>query len=197
MTRYSCAAMALLICLMSMPVCGQPEGALLMIGDRPPQLDFRTYKSHQTLHWSDLKNHVVVLEFWATWCQPCIENVPKINELVQRYSERPVSFISITYETDDMVETFLKKHPMHTTIGLDNDFAMFRSYKAWGIPMTVVVNASGKIACVIHPNKLNETVLDEVLANRIPRVEPARPWSDPKGAEEYFRSLVRKAEHSQ
>jgi len=182
----------MLICCVPISSPAQPDSAILKVGDAPPALDFKVYKSSKTIDWSSLKNRVIVLEFWATWCSPCVENIPKMDSLAAIYSGKAVSFISVTYETEGMVEKFLRQHPMHTMIGLDNDFAMFKSYKAWGIPMTVVVSAKKRIACVIHPNKLDTRVLDEVLAGRIPRVEPARPWSDPKGAEEYFRSLTKK-----
>jgi len=184
---------AMFICCVRIMSPAQTDSAILKVGDIPPALNFKPYRSNDRIDWGSLNNRVVVLEFWATWCQPCIENIPKMDSLAAKYSSKPVSFISVTYENERMVEKFVKEHPMHTMIGLDNDFAMFKSYNAWGIPMTVVVSAKKKIACVIHPNKLDSWVLDEVLAGRVPSVEPARPWSDPKGAEEYFRSLIKKA----
>jgi len=182
----------MLICCVPISSPAQPDSAILKVGDAPPALDFKVYKSSKTIDWSSLKNRVIVLEFWATWCPPCVENIPKMDSLAEIYSGKAFSFISVTYETEGMVEKFLRQHPMHTMIGLDNDFAMFRSYMAWGIPMTVVVNAEGKIACIIHPNKLNSALLDDVMAGRYPEVERARPWPDPEGAEKYFRSLLQK-----
>ena len=166
--------------------------AMLKVGDRPPALDFTVYKSEKHIDWQSLKDRVAVLEFWATWCPPCIENIPHMNELVQKFSDKPVTFISVTYETEAMVQPFLQKHPINSIVGLDNDFAMFRNFKAWGIPMAVIVNKKGRIVSVLHPSNLNATVLDEALAGKIPHVEPATPWPDPKGAEQYFRSLVKK-----
>lgn len=172
----------------------QKVDGLLKIGDRAPILDFRVFKSEKLIDWASLKGRVVVIEFWATWCPPCIKNIPHLNELAQQFENKPVTFISLTYEPEQMVEKFQKDHPIKTMIGLDNDFAMFKSYKAWGIPMTVIVNKNGRIASVLHPDNLNESVINEVLSGKVPRVKLAQPWSDPYGAEQYFRSLVKKSQ---
>ena len=182
------------LCLTLSSLCAREEHELLRVGDRPPTLDFTAYGSEKHMDWSSLKGQVVVIEFWATWCPPCIKNIPHINKLVDEFRNEPVTFISVTYESKEMVETFLRKHPIETIIGLDNDFSMFKSYKAWGIPMTVIVNKQGKIASVLHPDHLNKSVISDVLIGRVPKVEPALPWSDPEGAENYFRSLVKKSE---
>lgn len=90
-----------------------------------------------------------------------------------------------------MVKPFLEKYKLDTIIGIDNDFTMFKSYGAWGIPMVVIVNQKGRIASVIHPNYLTNGLIQEVLAGKIPTVKQAQAWPDPEGAEEYFRSLVK------
>jgi len=167
----------------------EPDG-LLRVGDRPPALECTAYRSSQILSWESFKNRVVVVEFWATWCPPCIKNIPHINGLVKTFRNRPVTFLSVTYETAPMVRSFVAEHRIETIIGLDNDFAMFRSFKAWGIPMAVIVDRQGRIAAVTHPDHLNARILEDVLAGNIPRVEPAHAWPDPGGAEKYFRSLL-------
>jgi len=90
-----------------------------------------------------------------------------------------------------MVKPFLEKYKLDTIIGIDNDFEMFKSYKAWAIPMVVIVNQKGRIASVIHPNYLTNELIHEVLAGKIPKVKQTQGWPDPKGAEEHFRSLIK------
>ena len=184
-------AVAVFLCWTIPASHAQKADGLLKIGDRPPVLDFRVFKSEKLVDWASLKGRVVVIEFWATWCPPCIKNIPHLNGLAKQFANRPVTFISVTYETEQLVEKFQKDHPIKTIIGLDNDFAMFKSYRAWGIPMTVIVNNNGRIASVLHPDNLNESVINEVLSGKVPRVRPAQAWSDPEGAEQYFRSLVK------
>ena len=92
-----------------------------------------------------------------------------------------------------MVKEFLVAHPIDGIVGLDNDFAMFKSFKAWGIPVAVIVNKKGTVAGVLHPDNLSEAVINAVLVGEAPRVKSAEPWPDPAGAEQYFRSLLKKS----
>jgi thiol-disulfide isomerase/thioredoxin len=173
--------------------CGVAFGAsaeepyqLLQRGDAAPHLTFRTLDGHRGPSWTALRGTVVVLDFWATWCGPCIEAIPRLNNLVQQFKGKPVRFISVTYEKDAVVRPFLEKHPLDTLVGEDIDCGMFRSYRAWGIPTVVLVGGDGRVNSVIHPNKLSAPVLELVLDGQAPAVEPAPKWHDPKGAEEYF-----------
>src|SRR5262245_46570784 len=43
--------------------------------------------------WSALRGHVVVLEFWATWCVPCVRAVPHLNDLAEQFKDQPVQFL--------------------------------------------------------------------------------------------------------
>ena len=170
----------------------QAESLTVEVGDNPPKLDFEILKPQpedEGLSWESLKGQAVVLDFWATWCQPCIHAFPHLNELVETFADEPVRFFSLTYETRKKVEPFLAEHRLETTVALDNDFAMFSAFKAWGIPYIVLVSPEGVVATVIHPNYLTEEVIREVLAGKVPDVQQHEGWSDPAGAEEYFRSL--------
>jgi thiol-disulfide isomerase/thioredoxin len=150
-----------------------------------------------SLSWEeDLSGQVVVLDFWATWCPPCIASIPLLNELVDRFAEEPVRFISISYETEETVREFLEEHPLDTVVALDNDFATFKSFAAWGVPTSVLVSRKGTIAGVIHPEDLSEEVITDLLAGRIPAVKQAEAYPDPEGAEKLFRELREKSETS-
>src|SRR5258708_33922560 len=61
---------------------------------------------------SALAGKAVVLEFWATWCAPCIDAIPHVNELAEQFKDRPVQFISITDEESSLIEGFLKNKPI-------------------------------------------------------------------------------------
>src|SRR5205823_5493660 len=67
---------------------------------------------------ASLKGKVVVLEFWATWCAPCIAAIPHLNAVAESKPENVV-FVAITDEPEDRVRPFLVKHPMSSFIGLD------------------------------------------------------------------------------
>ena len=116
--------------------------------------------------WEALKGKVVVLEFWATWCGPCIEAVPHLNELADEFKEKGVQFIAITDEKESVVQPFLKRKAMRAWVGLDTDRSMFKDYGVSGIPHTVVVGTNGVIAWVTHPAGLSAEVINNVLAGK-------------------------------
>ena len=160
--------------------------ALLKAGDQAPPLNFKSLSGAPAPTWESLRGQVVILDFWATWCAPCIKAIPELNELVRRYQGYPVQFFSVTYEKEQTVTPFLKKYPLRSQVVLDSTCSMFRSYKAWGIPMVAVVGGDEKIKSVVHPPQLTSELIDEVLSGRAPQVEQATPYKDPKGAEDYF-----------
>jgi len=120
--------------------------------------------------WDALKGKVVVLEFWATWCGPCIEAVPHLNELADEFKEKGVQFIAITDEKEPVVQPFLKRKAMRAWVGLDTDRSMFKDYGVSGIPHSVVVGTNGVIAWVTHPDGLSAALINNVLAGK-----PAAP----------------------
>ena len=116
--------------------------------------------------WDVLKGKVVVLEFWATWCGPCIEAVPHLNDLADEFKEKSVQFIAITDEKESVVQPFLKRKAMRAWVGLDTDRSMFKDYGVSGIPHTVVVGTNGVIAWVTHPTGLSAAMINNVLAGK-------------------------------
>ncbi len=111
-----------------------------------------------------LRGKVVVLEFWATWCGPCIVHFPNLNELADRFKGKPVQFISITEESREVVERFLKRREIKSWVGLDTDRSVFRALRVAGIPQTVIIDTEGRIAALTSPEQVTEQVLRDLLA---------------------------------
>jgi uncharacterized protein (TIGR03435 family) len=139
------------------------------IGDVPPPLSLT--KTLQGLpaaeiSWDKLKGKVVVLEFWATWCGPCVANIPHLNDLAEQFKDQPVVFISVTSENEDLIRFFLKNHPMKTWVGLDDYGVLNKAFHVEGIPHAVIVDANGHIAAIAHPANIKPENLAEVLAGK-------------------------------
>jgi thiol:disulfide interchange protein DsbD len=88
-----------------------------------------------------LSGKVVVVNFWATWCVPCIQEIPSFNKL---YKDG-VSVIGIAMDDEGVarVQPFLKKHPMDYPVGLGND-ALTKQYSLDQLPVTLVFDSAGK-----------------------------------------------------
>ena len=173
-----------------------PKAAIkppLEVGTRQPLLDVTTLFGNRHPNWSELSGKVVIVDFRATWCGPCIASFPKLNELKSQSSGKPVEFLSVSYETRGQVEPVLRKFPLKTTVSLDNDFRTFKAFHAWGVPSVFVFDTKGSLAAVVYPEDLTLELIQTVLNGRIPKVEQEKAWDDPAGAEASFRAMREKA----
>jgi uncharacterized protein (TIGR03435 family) len=163
------------------------------IGDVPPPLTLT--KTIQGLpageiNWDKLKGKVVVLEFWATWCGPCVKAIPHLNELVEQFKDKPVVFISVTSENEDVVRVFLKNHPLKASILLDDFETLNKAFHVAGIPHTVIVDASGHIAAITHPDNLKAENLDEIIAGKKSSLPEPEVYTVGKSTEETVKNEV-------
>jgi len=116
----------------------------------------------------------VVLEFWATWCAPCIGEIPVLNALNASVDPAKVQIISVDDEDPAVVQAFLRKKPISGWIGLDTSSKVFERFNVNARPVTVVVGPDGRVASTsMRPEALNAANL-LALANGAP-LKPAEP----------------------
>jgi uncharacterized protein (TIGR03435 family) len=161
----------------SAPASAQPQ-----IGEKAPPLEISQFLQappDAVADWESLRGKVVLVEFWATWCGPCIAAIPHLNELAEEFANEDVRFISISNEAAEPVERFLQRREMKSWVALDKENATFRAYGVHGIPQTVIVDREGNIAAVTHPTAVSSETLRNVLAGRDAGV--ARPQAGSAG----------------
>jgi len=163
--------------------------SLLKIGTERPELSFHLLSGRPDPKWQAMEGQVVVMDFWATWCAPCIDSIPHMNELHSKFEKEKVRFFSVTYEPAPYVREFLKEHPMAAEVAIDDSLDTFKTFRAWGIPVIFIFDSKGKLIATVHPNNLTPEVLYTALRGEVPAVKPAVAWHDPAGAENYFRKL--------
>ena len=81
----------------------------------------------KTYNLSQLQGKVVVLTFWSTRCQICHSEIPKLNQVVERYRGKDVVFLAITMDNQVKVEPYIRKTPFNFNI-LPNSFGVFLQY---------------------------------------------------------------------
>lgn len=110
-----------------------------------------------------LKGDVVYLEFWATWCGPCIASMPHLTELAKDFEGKDIHFLLITDEKRDRIEKFLKRRDLPGYVVLDTDKSIFKAYGVGGIPDSIIIGRDGKIVVRDHPTKVNSELLKGIL----------------------------------
>lgn len=124
----------------------------------------------------DLGEHlgqgVIILDFWATWCGPCVAALPVLAEVAGEYQGKGVQFFAVNLSEDpEAVRAFLDEHKIDLRIVMDRDGAIGDLYKVEAIPQTVIIDKEGTVQVVhvgVPPNLKNELSrdLDELLAGK-------------------------------
>jgi len=106
-----------------------------------------------------LSGRAVLLNFFASWCIPCKAEVPTIAQLSKIYSKRGVVVIGIDeLESPQAASSFAAQFKLPYAIGLDNSGAVGGAYGLIGLPLSIFIDASGKIASR-HAGQMSETEL--------------------------------------
>ena len=150
------STLALVVCLLWAASQSLAAESAVSPGSKAPPIDVETLlqaPEGASLGWEQLHGKVVVLEFWATWCGPCVAAIPHINELADQFKGEPVQFVALTQEREKTVAAFLANKPIHAWVGLARR-STFEGYHVKGIPMTVLVRPDGVIDAVTHPTLL-------------------------------------------
>ncbi|VAW83676.1 hypothetical protein MNBD_GAMMA16-1388 [hydrothermal vent metagenome] len=101
-------------------------------------------------HIKEWDNRIVVLNFWATWCQPCLHEIPAFNKLHTKYQDKGVTFLGIAANDKTEIERFTKILPISYPILIGGEFQTYEIAAEFGniysiIPYTVFIAANGQI----------------------------------------------------
>ena len=101
----------------------------------------------KVLSLHDFEGKVLVINFWATWCPPCEEEMPRLNQLQQKYKKNDLVVIGIALDKDslDLVEPFVRKKGIEYPILRGNEEVLRNLGDFSGVPTTLIVDRKGNI----------------------------------------------------
>lgn len=137
----------------------------------------------------DLRGEVVVLNFWATWCKPCITEMPVLAKIAQRFGNRGLRVIAASVDetaSRDQLSQFADRLPSSMEVWVGATMQDIQRMRVQALPTTIIIDRTGSLIRV-HHGALDEGSLDETLEKLLdfrgpaPAPEPApgkRRFSD-------------------
>jgi thiol-disulfide isomerase/thioredoxin len=119
------------------------NGLEALLNKPAPQFNFYLLADDSKKDISDYKGKIVLLNYWATWCAPCIKEMPDLNRLQSKYQDQGLTVIALSDEEKDRLIKFADKKPFIVTAAYTNEFnwADIQSER----PITFLVNREGII----------------------------------------------------
>ena len=205
MKTYQGTWIASLLALATVAASHDSQAASLSVGDAAPKLQVSKWvQGSPVTEFSRDKAYIV--EFWATWCGPCVSSIPHINEIHAKFKDKGLVVIGQDcWEQDTgLVAPFIRKmgDKMTYRVALDlvpeGEKAKGKMAETWmeaagqnGIPTAFVVNKEGVIAWIGHPMTLKETVLEQVLDGSFDVKKAATEFARKQKREEETSGLYR------
>ena len=95
---------------------------------------------------AQFKGKLVYLDFWASWCGPCRQSFPWMNEMQAKYGDKGLRIVGVNVDArSEDARGFLDANPARFTVAFDPQGATPRSYGIKGMPSSVLIDASGKV----------------------------------------------------
>jgi cytochrome c biogenesis protein CcmG/thiol:disulfide interchange protein DsbE len=110
----------------------------------------------------DAQDKVIILDFWATWCGPCIRGIPHMNQLQSAYPDEVV-VIGLSNEDAATVRAFLPNSGMRYAVGVDPQRRMWKAVQNQTIPHAIVYSPDGVVRWQGHPARLTPEILGAIV----------------------------------
>lgn len=161
----------------------EPEAKVNMLKPGAKAPDFKGIDAAgKEVKISDYKGKVIILDFWATWCGPCLASMPHTQEVAAHYKDQGVVVVaSCTSDGRKAFETWIKrnqeKYPdinfSHDPAERSADRASHKLYGVGGIPQQFIIDREGTIVATVTGYLKGEAILDAALAKAGIKVDPA------------------------
>ena len=124
------------------------DQSLTAVEGRPPAPELDLLDMEGVRHrMADYRGKVVIVNFWATWCPPCREEMPSMQRAYEQLREEGIEMLAVNIgENEDIIFAFTANYPVEFPLLLDLDSATIQNWPVRGLPTTFVVDPQGRLA---------------------------------------------------
>ncbi len=161
---------SLFFLFIAISINGNSQSKELTIGDKCPDVVLTrilNYKSSAT-NLFNFKNKLIILDFWATWCSPCIARFPKIDSLQKMYGNL-IQILPVTSQDEKVVAPLIKNLKILKNVSLPivvNDIELHKLFNPHFLPHYVWIDQDGIIQAITYAEDVNSKNIQELLKNR-------------------------------
>jgi len=138
------------------------------VGKAAPDFELQNLDG-QSISLSDFKGKPVLINFWATWCRPCVFEMPYLQEIHDEWSGKGLVVLAINRgESSSKVEQFLQSNNLSLPVLLDTKLDVFRRYNIRGIPTTFFIDKDG----IIQEKIIGRFTSKAPIENRLSKIMP-------------------------
>ncbi|WP_226579467.1 thiol-disulfide oxidoreductase ResA [Halobacillus litoralis] len=125
---------------------GKEEQTVVAKGEQAPDFQLKEFTTDKTIQLSDLKGKGIMLNFWATYCGPCKDEMPYMEKLYPKYKEKGVEILAVNLDSTELVvENFIHEYDLSFPILQDKNGEVMDLYNIGPIPSTLFINPEGDI----------------------------------------------------
>ncbi len=136
---------AVLLVALSAVVADTIRDRVIVVGDNAPRFSVTT-DSGKTISRTDFGGRLLVLNFWASWCQPCIEEMPSLNKFQKGLAGNGVVVLGLSVDRNEKAyRNLLKRFPVSFQTARDPSADISASYGTFKYPETYVINTKGEV----------------------------------------------------
>jgi thiol-disulfide isomerase/thioredoxin len=146
------------------PVSGQ-DIQPVSIGQVVPAIHLKKITGYKTVsaNLSDFRGKIIILDFWATWCAPCIRGLPGLDTMQTKY-RNDLQVLPVTSEKGEWVAAFLKKRKNIHLLSVVEDSLLLQYFPRRVIPHSVMLDRAGKVIAITDPGFFTDSVIERVIA---------------------------------
>jgi thiol-disulfide isomerase/thioredoxin len=124
-----------------------PEGSSSVVGQLAPDTEFATLPSAGSINLSSLRGKVVLLDFWASWCVPCQEELPLLDDLASRLKSKDIEVVGLSIDESkaDALQFLKRKSSWTLTLGHDPEQKTADRFKPPKMPTSYVIDRKGVV----------------------------------------------------